>query len=146
MKRIFSAVLVVAALAATVTANTAGTRQRQDIASMVDGAVTVSPNVRANSAATGTWIDIGNYQGAMMLIATGQVDAAHYVVLQDSNAGAALATVDSIQIAAANDTTYLELAYRGRKRFVRALQRASGNGADSTYSGIVILRSGLRAR
>lgn len=120
--------------------------QRLDMAGPISGDATLTPDQRANSAATGAWVDIANYSGAMLAITTGQVDAAAYVVLQDSSAGLAVAASDSVQIAATADTSLVKLGYKGTRRFIRALQRASGNAADTIETAALVLRTGARTR
>jgi len=122
--------------------------QRDDVASRVDGAVTVAPALRANSAATGKWVDLANYQGAMAIIVTGAVDNAGgtiaYAVLEDSSAGVAVGRVDSLALDSV-DNKYYQIAYRGIGRWLRVRQSASA-AADSITSGALILRSGKRKR
>lgn len=121
--------------------------QRQDIASAVDGAVTLGPAVSANSARTGTSVDIANYQGAMVFASSGVADNAvldGYLVLQDSSPGV-WAAVDSI-LTDSVDAKYYEIAYRGADRYLRAILRASGDAADSINFAATILRSGRRTR
>lgn len=134
-------------LAAVLLVGTVAFVQRQDIASQVDGAVTVAPATRANSAATGTSVDIANYQGAMIFAVSGVMDNAvldGYLVLQDSSPGT-WALVDSI-LTDSVDNKYYEVAYRGADRYLRAILRASGDAADSTNVAVAILRSGRRSR
>lgn len=135
---LFGALLLLVTIAAV---------QRRDIAADVDGAVSVAPATRANSAATGTSVDIANYQGAMVFATCGVMDNAvldGYLVLQDSSPGA-WALVDSI-LTDSVDNKYYEVAYRGADRYLRAILRASGDAADSTNCGAAILRFGRRSR
>lgn len=121
--------------------------QRQDLASNVDGAVTLGSAPRANTAATGSSIDIANYQGAMVLATSGVADNAvldGYLVLQDSSPGV-WAAVDS-SLTDSVDNKYYEIAYRGADRYLRAILRASGDAADTINMAVTILRSGRRSR
>ena len=121
--------------------------QRQDIASQVDGVVSVGAAPRANTAATGAAVDIANYRGAMVFATSGVMDNAvldGYLVLQDSSPGV-WAAVDSV-LTDSVDNKYYEMAYRGADRYLRLILRASGDAADTTNVAGVILRSGARSR
>jgi len=135
--------ILLACLALTVVAFTVA--QRKDLASDISVATTLTPNIRANSAATGAWVDLTGYGSAVAVLHRGLVEAAtQYAVLQDSASGAALAAVDSVNIAA--DSTVTELGYVGTKRFVRILLRASGANGDSSWAGAVIVRGDCRRK
>jgi hypothetical protein len=139
----FLAVLVAALMLVTTVAFV----QRQDIASQVDGVVTLGPAVSANSARTGTSVDIANYRGAMAFATSGVADNAvldGYLVLQDSSPGV-WAAVDSI-LTDSVDAKYYEIPYRGADRYLRVILRASGDAADSINFAATILRSGARSR
>lgn len=126
---------------------TAAFVQRQDIASQVDGVVTLGSAPRANSAATGSSVDIANYRGAALIAVSGVADNAvldGYLVLQDSSPGV-WASVDSI-LTDSVDNKYYEIAYRGADRYLRAILRASGDAADTINAAAFILRSGARSR
>lgn len=110
-----------------------------DLKNDISAAVTLTSNIRANAAATGAWVDLTGYHGAVAVIERGLVEhTSQYAVLQDSASGVAVAAVDSANIAA--DSTTTELAYDGYKRFVRILLRASGDAGDSSYVSAVIIR------
>jgi len=112
---------------------------RADLKSDLAPAVTLTSNMRANTAATGKWVDLTGYGSADVVVERGLVEAtAQYAVLQDSASGAALATVDSANIAA--DSTISEIGYTGTKRFIRILLRASGNAGDSSYVSAIVVR------
>src|SRR3990172_13310289 len=73
--------------------------QRSDLASMLDGTATLAlSGGRANSASTGTMVDMASYSGTAVQVLVGQSDLTSgviYMVIQDSSAGAAAVTVDS---------------------------------------------------
>lgn len=125
--------------------------QRFDLASTVDGQEGLAPRLRANVASTGTTVDIANYRSAMAIVHADSIDATApnlYVVLQDSST--AWAAVDSVKIdsamVTASGTGYKEISYRGAKRYIRVIQRASGNNADSVATSVMILRGGCRVQ
>lgn len=118
--------------------------QVQNLASTINGCVSVAPAVRANSAATGSNCTITGYRGAAVVVGTGIVDnvtTSVYAVLQDSVAGAAFASRDSVAVDSV-DNKYYDLHYRsGASNAValRAILRATG-AADTVVAGVTVLR------
>ena len=111
------------------------------------GAVPLGSAPRANTAATGSSVDITGYQGAALIGVSGVADNAvldGYLVLQDSSPGV-WANVDSI-LTDSVDNKYYEVAYRGADRYLRGILRASGDAADTIHAAAFILRSGRRSR
>ena len=123
--------------------------QRSDLASMLDGTATLAlSGGRANSASTGTMVDMASYSGTAVQVLVGQSDLTSgviYMVIQDSSAGAAAVTVDSFALDS-TDNKYYDFNYRGSRRWIRALQRASGSAADTVGSAAIVVQSGKRAR
>src|SRR3990167_1126480 len=142
MKHMRRTILLACALLAVVAFTTA---QRRDLKSDIAVITTLTPNIRANSAATGAWVDLTGYMSAVAVVHRGLVEASsQYAVLQDSASGVAVATVDSANIA--TDSTVTEIGYSGTKRFIRILLRASGAGGDSSWAGAVIVRGDWRTK
>jgi hypothetical protein len=123
--------------------------QRIDLAADLDGVVNLTSKVRANAADSGTAVDIANYAAAAIQIATAQVDltsTVKYIILQDSTpAVAAWVAQDSIAIDS-TDNKYYDLSYKGSRRYIRILQRASGAAGDTIFATGTVVRSGARAR
>jgi hypothetical protein len=138
----------------------AGTLQRPDLASGIDAQVTLPTKLRANAADSLPAVDLSGYACAAMYVMTGQVDiatsAVKYVVLEDSTPGtAAWNLVDSVAVDSTDNATGAkngvgDIAYKrtysGTRRWVRLLQRASGNAADTIQTTGVIIRGCKRAR
>ena len=147
MKRYALPALVVMLLTAT---GAYALPQLVDMASTINGVETLPARIRTNTAATGTSVDIANPGSAMMVVMADSFDAkpTFYVVLQDS--ATAWANVDSVRVdsaaASAGANGYLELGYRGSRRYLRAVQRATGNNADSLATGVLILRGRCRVQ
>ena len=140
MKRMISLVVLALALSAA-----PAHAQRLDPKNNVDVSKGLIPITRANTAATGPWVDLQNYAGAMVLVHSGLMDAsAQYIVLQDSVVGSAVALKDSVDIGP--DSTLATMAYRGAGRYVRVVLRASGNNADSSWVAADFVLVGKRGR
>jgi hypothetical protein len=141
MRKAIGFISFVLALGFTVPAHA----QRMDVKNIVDASKGLIPITRANTAATGAWVDLAAYSGVMFVVQSGLMDAtAQYIVLQDSIVGSAVAAVDSVDIGP--DSTTSSIAYRGRGRYVRVLLRASGNAADSSWVSAAAILGGKRAR
>lgn len=121
--------------------------QNPDVTAMVDEAVTLPPKTATvNSANTGVSVDRAGYAGAMLYMQTGVVDnvaTVSYLVLQDS--GAAWAAVDSVLVDSVDNKAY-EINYKGTNRYLRAIQRATANAADSLWQSGAIILTGKRSR
>lgn len=119
--------------------------QRTDLSGDVSVSKGLIPITRANTAATGAWVDLANYDGAIVIAQSGLMDAAtQYLVVQDSFPGSAVANVDSVAVSV--DSTTSAVAYRGKGRYLRVLLRASGGASDSSWVSAAIVRSGGRKR
>jgi len=123
--------------------------QRSDVTALVDEQVTLAPKTATiNSAYTGVWVDNAGYSGAMLYMQTGVVDnvaTISYLVLQDSSAGLAVALVDSVLVDSVDNKAY-EIGYKGSRRFLRAVQRATAAATDSLWQSASIILSGKRSR
>lgn len=134
-----------------VTATAAFVAQRPDVRAIVDEAVTLTPKTATiNAANTGLAVDIAAYSGAMLYMQTGVVDnvaTVSYLTLQDSSVTPAQVwTVhDSILVDSVDNKLY-EIGYRGTRRYLRAVQRATAAAADSLWQSAAILMTGRRAR
>lgn len=121
--------------------------QSPDVKAMVDETVTIAPATAIiNSAITGSSVDRAGYFGAMLYGQSGVVDnvaTVSYLVLQDS--GTTWAAVDSILVDSVNNKAY-EINYTGTKRYLRAVQRATAQAADSLWFSASILLTGKRSR
>lgn len=115
--------------------------QRPDLASNLTGSIALQPAFYANSATTGTWVDIANYNGVAFIVQKGLVQNTDtiYLVFQDSTSGVAVAAFDSVMIGAGLDSTYEDVGYQRSGRFVRTLLRASGGAGDSNVVGVAVV-------
>lgn len=143
MKRMKLALSLLVVL--TLGVGTVGFLQRPDLAGQLSGGVSITPGTRANSAVTGSWVDIGRATSVAMIIVEGITEAASYVVVQDSTAGSAVATRDSVVLTDDSTASYIDFNYRNAGRWVRALQRASGAAGDSNTTAVVFVGT-ARAR
>lgn len=147
---LLSVVMVVIALALAAAPRPAAA-QNPDLYSYVTGTVTLgpAPAIAGNTARTGSWVNRTGFQSVAVLITAGHVveatTARRYAVLQDSAAGAALATVDSVQLDTV-DNVVSKLRYTGLKAFVRILIRAGTGAGDSAYTAATVLLGNQRRR
>ena len=147
--------VVVLAAAATAWMTAPGPRadyaalQRGDLASMIDGTVNLPTKFRVNAADSGVAVDLANYSAAAVVVAVGKSDevaGSKYVVLQDSTPGvAAWVNQDSVAVDSV-DNRYLDMGYKGSRRYIRILSRATGGAGDTIQVTGIVVRSGKRAR
>lgn len=149
--------LIAILLAAVVTA--AFIFQGQDPSGLMDakasipaGVVLTPPGVGpiVNVAVTGATVDRSGYASAMMLVNTGIVDnvaTIGYVVLQDSSViPAQVWTVSDSILVDSTDSKQYKVTYRGTRRYLRCLQRATQAAADSLFESCLIVMVGKRVR
>src|SRR5207302_7812677 len=103
-----------------------------------------------NVAVTGRAVDRAGYATAWVSIQTGIVDnvaTIGYAVLQDSSVTPAQiwTRVDSV-IIDSTDAKQYKLPYRGTRRFLRVIQRATQAATDSLWEDVRILQGGKRSR
>jgi hypothetical protein len=103
-----------------------------------------------NAAVTGRAVDRTGYATAWVSIQTGIVDnvaVVGYAVLQDSSVTPAQAwtRVDSVLVDSTDAKQY-KLPYRGTRRYLRVIQRATQAAADSLWEDVRILQGGKRSR
>jgi hypothetical protein len=122
-----------------------GLAQRRDLASELRGTVALGPNIRANSAVTGSAVDIANLHAVALVVTFDPVvdgdtsSSPFYVVLQDS--GTAWAAYDSVLVDSAA-AGYKDLSYIGANRYLRVIQRATGAVTDSMATAATIIGIG----
>lgn len=133
--------------------------QGQDLSAIVDSFPTIpSGQVNAgqgvgpivNVAVTGLVVDRSGYATSWLSAQTGVVDnvaTIGYLVLQDSSVTPAQVwtVVDSVLVDSVNAKQY-KILYRGTRRYLRAIQRATQAAADSLWEDVRILQGGKRAR
>jgi hypothetical protein len=141
LRKMFSVLTIVSVLVAT---TAFAYVQVQNLASTVNGCVTVDPLLRAAAADTGAVCTIVGYKGAAVVVNTGLVDnvtTSVYAVLQDSVTGSAWASNDSIAVDSVNNK-YYDLHYRPTRNAnaLRVLFRASAGATDTITAGATIVR------
>lgn len=121
--------------------------QSPDLKATIDETVSIAPATAiVNSASTGVSVDRSGYFGVMLYGQSGVVDnvaTVGYLVLQDS--GTAWAAVDSVLVDSVNNKAY-EINYTGTKRYVRAVQRATAQAADSLWLSVAFILTSKRSR
>ena len=131
--------------------------QGQDLSAIIDSFPTipsgqvftgqgVGPIV--NAAVTGKLVDRSGYATAWVSIQTGIVDnvaTVGYAVLQDSAATFTWTAVDSVLVDSTDAKQY-KILYKGTKRYLRVIQRATQSAADSLWEDVRILQGGKRAQ
>jgi len=151
-------VTLVAAVLTVLLAASAFVYQGQDMSAIVDSFPTIpsgqfsatSTGPIINVAVTGRAVDRSGYASSWVSIQAGIVDnvaTIAYAVLQDSSVTPAQAwtVVDSVLVDSTDAKQY-KIAYRGTRRYLRVIQRATAAAADSLWESIVVLQSGKRAR
>ena len=123
--------------------------QNPDVTAMVDTGVTLPPKTATiNAANTGLAVDRAGYAGAMLYMQAGVVDnvaTVSYLTLQDSAVGGTWTVHDSILVDSVDNKAY-EIGYKGVKRYVRGVQRATAAAADSLWQSGSIVLTGKRSR
>lgn len=118
---------------------------RLDIAHDVAAAPTLAPAARTTSA-TGTGVDLANYDAAVVVVHAGTVtdgthavevqesaDDATYTAVSDADLGATEPTLDSTS----SDST-IEIGYHGIARYVRVAVTTSGATTGGVFGATVV--------
>ena len=149
---------IIIALAAAVAAG-AFVSQGQDLSAIVDSFPTI-PSGQVftgqgvgpitNAAVIGKAVDRAGYATSWVSAQTGIVDnvaTVGYLVLQDSSLTPAQAwtAVDSVLVDSVDAKQY-KIPYKGTRRFLRAIQRATQASTDSLWIAVRILQGGKRSR
>lgn len=142
-KALFTAALVVMLSAFVV--------QNPDPAGAIDVKPSVVAGIGINAARLGTPVDRQGYAGAMMVVSQGHVTngsgAIVYWVVQDSSVTPAQAWTNRDSVLADTiDNKAFKLSYKLDKRYIRAIQRATGASSDTTISAALFAMTGKRAR
>lgn len=123
--------------------------QNPDPAANIFPQGSVVAGIGVNSARTGTAVDRQGYHGAMIMVAQGHVTngagAIVYWVVQDSVIGGTWAAADSV-LADTVDNKAFKFTYKGVKRFLRVIQRATSASTDTTISGGLVVLTTKRSR
>ncbi|MFJ3705035.1 MULTISPECIES: hypothetical protein [unclassified Streptomyces] len=121
---------------------------RTDIKNSLDVVTTLTPAART-AAATGTAVDLANYDAAAVVIATGAVaNAAFAVEIQESDASAsgytavANADLDGTEPATLTASTVTVIGYHGIKRYLRVVTTGT---ADASF-GVTVIRGKGRVK
>ncbi|PJN31311.1 hypothetical protein CG717_16215 [Streptomyces sp. CB02613] len=117
---------------------------RKDIKNSVDVVSTLAPAARTDTA-TGTGVDLANYDAAAVVITTGAVaNAAFSIEIQESDASGsgytavAAEDLDGTEPATLTATTVTVIGYHGIKRYIRAVATDAGTG-DASF-GVSVIR------
>ncbi|MEU9199417.1 hypothetical protein [Streptomyces sp. NPDC048332] len=118
---------------------------RTDIKNSLDVVTTLTPAART-AAATGTAVDLANYDAAAVVITTGTVaNGAFAVEIQESDASAsgytavANADLDGTEPATLTASTVTVIGYHGIKRYIRVVTTGT---ADASFGATVIRGKG----
>ncbi|MFE4691745.1 hypothetical protein ACFRH6_17000 [Streptomyces sp. NPDC056749] len=121
---------------------------RTDIKNGLDVVTTLAPAART-AAATGTAVDLANYDAAAVVITTGAVaNAAFAVEIQESDASAsgytavANADLDGTEPATLTASTVTVIGYHGIKRYIRVVTTGT---ADASF-GVTVIRGKGRVK
>ncbi|CAM5715546.1 hypothetical protein ACTFBT_16115 [Streptomyces microflavus] len=123
---------------------------RTDIKNSLSVVSTLAPAARTDTA-TGTAVDLANYDAAAVVITTGAVaNAAFSVEIQESDVSGsgytAVATedLDGTEPATLTATTVTVIGYHGIKRYIRAVATDAGTG-DASF-GVSVIRGKGRVK
>lgn len=118
---------------------------RTDIKNSLDVVTTLTPAART-AAATGTAVDLANYDAAAVVITTGTVaNGAFAVEVQESDASGsgytavANADLDGTEPATLTASTVTVIGYHGIKRYLRVVTTGT---ADASFGATVIRGKG----
>ncbi|WP_433406871.1 hypothetical protein [Streptomyces sp. CA-146814] len=123
---------------------------RTDIKNSLSVVSTLAPAARTDTA-TGTAVDLANYDAAAVVITTGAVaNAAFSIEIQESDQSGsgftAVATedLDGTEPATLTATTVTAIGYHGIKRYIRAVATDAGTG-DAAF-GVTVIRGKGRVK
>ncbi|MFC8276258.1 hypothetical protein ACFUJR_27755 [Streptomyces sp. NPDC057271] len=123
---------------------------RTDIKNSIDVVTTLTPAART-ATATGTAVDLANYDAAAVVITTGVVtDAAFSIEIEESDASGsgytavADADLDGTEPATLTAATVTVIGYHGIKRYIRAVATDAGTG-DASF-GVNVIRAKGRVK
>ncbi|MFC8008908.1 hypothetical protein [Streptomyces cinereoruber] len=123
---------------------------RSDIKNSLDVAVTLAPAARTDTA-TGTGVDLANFDAAAVVITTGAVaNGAFSVEIQESDTvgsgytAVANADLDGAEPATLTASTVTVIGYHGIKRYIRAVATDAGTG-DASF-GVSVIRGKGRVK
>ncbi|THA78408.1 hypothetical protein E6R60_05860 [Streptomyces sp. A0642] len=121
---------------------------RTDIKNSLDVITTLTPAART-AAATGTAVDLANYDAAAVVITTGAVaNGAFAVEIQESDASGsgytavANADLDGTEPATLTASTVTVIGYHGIKRYLRVVTTGT---ADASF-GVTVIRGKGRVK
>ncbi|MEU7348351.1 hypothetical protein ABZ778_31500 [Streptomyces bacillaris] len=123
---------------------------RTDIKNSLSVVSTLAPAARTDTA-TGTGVDLANYDAAAVVITTGAVaNAAFSIEIQESDASGsgytavADADLDGTEPATLTASTVTVIGYHGIKRYIRAVATDAGTG-DASF-GVDVIRGKGRVK
>ncbi|MBB4987489.1 hypothetical protein [Streptomyces nymphaeiformis] len=121
---------------------------RTDIKNSLDVAATLAPAARV-AAATGTGVDLANYDAAAVVITTGVVaNGAFSIEVQESDTlgsgytPVANADLDGTEPVTLTASTTIVIGYHGIKRYIRAVSTGT---ADASF-GVTVIRGKGRTK
>lgn len=123
---------------------------RTDIKNSLDVVTTLAPAAQT-ATATGTAVDLANYDAAAVVITTGAVaNNAFSIEIQESDTSGsgytavATADLDGTEPATLTASTVTVIGYHGIKRYIRAVATDAGTG-DASF-GVTVIRGKGRVK
>lgn len=123
---------------------------RTDIKNSLDVVTTLAPAAQT-ATATGSAVDLANYDAAAVVITTGVVtNNAFAIEIQESDASAsgytavAAEDLDGTEPATLTASTVTVIGYHGIKRYIRAVATDAGTG-DASF-GVTVIRGKGRVK
>lgn len=118
-----------------------------DLYSNLSAATTLAPAARTANA-TGTTVDLQNFDGALIQALVGTItDGTHSLTVQESADGTTFTDVDAADMqgsfAALASGTNQKVGYLGSKRYVRVNAGVSGATSGGVY-GVLVVRGAAR--
>lgn len=118
-----------------------------DLYSKLSAATTLAPAART-AGATGTTVDLQNFDGALIQALVGTItDGTHSLTVQESADGTTFTNVDAADLqgsfAALASGTNQKVGYLGSKRYVRVNADVSGATSGGVY-GVLVVRGAAR--
>lgn len=117
----------------------------QDLYNEISVAQSLPPAARTASA-TGTAVDLANFDAAVVVVETGTVsDGTHTIEIQESADNSTFAAVDDAElqgtepaIGPADDNKVYEIGYLGTKRYIRVAVNVAGATTGGVYAAHVV--------